>query len=167
MRTARGDYAEFGKWRSADETLVGIYFVGRGMIDGEKTDLVEINSFFHGLQKTETEQALLWMNTARVDLEIFIGIRDVALAGSDPVADDAGADHVGDEFVFATIPGEEDRTRASAAVKFSERMKFFRGQIYFVLRNTGGPEQAHDFDIFFGAETGEDRCGILAQVAGS
>src|ERR1700719_1848407 len=164
---AGGDYAEFGKWRSADETLVGIYLVGRGMVDGEKTDLVEINGFFHGLHETETEQAIQWMNAAGVDLEIFVGIRDIALAGGHPMADDAGANHVGDEFVFAAIPGEEDRARASAAVELSERMKFFRGQIYFVLGNAGGPKQTHDFDIFFGAESGEDGCGILAKVTGS
>ncbi len=46
------------------------------------------------------------------------------------------------------------------------RMKFVRSQIYFVLGNSRGPEQPHDFDIFFGAESGEDRCGVLAQVAG-
>src|ERR1700719_1022705 len=116
---AGGDYAEFGKWRSADETLVGIYLVGRGMVDGEKTDLVEINGFFHGLHESEAEQAIQWMNAAGVDLEIFVGIGNVALSRGDPVADDAGANHVGDKFVFPSIPGEEDGTRAAAAVEFS------------------------------------------------
>src|ERR1700686_5682775 len=106
------------------------------------------------------------MNAARVDLEIFVRIRDVALAGGDPMADNAGADHVGNEFVFAAIPGEEDGTRAAAAVEFSKRMKFFGGQIYFILRDAGGPEQAHDFDIFFGAKSAEERRGVLAQVTG-
>src|ERR1700731_3245854 len=95
LGVAGGDDAEFGKWGSADETLVGIYLVGRGMVDGEKTDLVEINGFFHGLHETETEQAIQWMNAAGVDLEIFIGIRDTALAGRDPVADNPGTYHVG------------------------------------------------------------------------
>src|SRR6202047_4016350 len=106
------------------------------------------------------------MNAACVDLEIFVGIRDIALAGGDPMADNAGANHVGNEFVFATVPGEEDWARTSAAVQLSERMKFLRGQIYFVLRNSSGPEQAHDFHIFFGAKSGEDRCGILGEVTG-
>src|ERR1700688_1007897 len=82
------------------------------------------------------------------------------------MADNAGADHVGNEFVFAAIPGEEDGTRAAAAVEFSKRMKFFGGQIYFILRDAGRPEQAHDFDIFFGAKSAEERCGVLAQVTG-
>src|ERR1700676_4691527 len=88
------------------------------------------------------------------------------LAGGEPMADDAGANHVGNEFVFAAVPGEEDGTRASATIEFSERMKFFGGEIYFVLRNASGPEQAHDFDIFFRVQSGEDGRGILAQVTG-
>src|ERR1700688_44328 len=131
MRATRDDDAEFGKWGSADESLVGIHFVRCGMVDGEEPHLVEINGFFHGLHETETEQAIARMNATRVDFEIFVGIGNVALAGGDPMADNAGADHVSDEFVFAAIPGEEDRTRASAAVKFSERVKFSRREIYF------------------------------------
>src|ERR1700676_1295200 len=115
MRATRGDDAEFRKWRSANEALVGIYFVRPEMIDGQQTHLVKINSFFHRLHEPETKQAIPWMNTSRVDLEIFIGIRNIALAGCDPMANDAGANHVGNEFVFAAIPGEENGARAAAA----------------------------------------------------
>src|ERR1700682_5010849 len=140
MRVARRDHAEFRKWRSADETLVRIYFVGRGMIDGQQTHLVQINGLFHGLHESETKQAIQWMNTARVDLQIFIRIGNIALAGGDPMAYETWANHVGNEFVFVAIPGEQNRTRTSAAVQLSERMKFIRRQIYFVLRNSCGPQ---------------------------
>ena len=163
---ATGDDAKFGKWRSADEALVGIYFVGGGMIDGQQADLVEVNGFFHGFEEAEAEQAVARANAAGVDFEIFVGIGDVALAGSDPVADYAGANHVGDEFVLAAIPGKEDRAGTAAAVEFGYGIEFFGGEIYFVLRNAGGPEQTDHFDIFFGAEAGENGIGILAEIAG-
>ena len=124
---ATGDDAKFGKWRSADEALVGIYFVRGGMIDGQQADLVEIDGFFHGFEETEAEQTVARANAAGVDLEIFVGIGDVAFAGSDPVADYAGADHVGDEFVLAAIPGKKDRAGAAAAVEFGYGIEFFGG----------------------------------------
>ena len=126
------------------------------MIDGQQADLVEVDGFFHGLDEAEAEQAVARVNAAGVDFEIFVGIGDVALAGRDPVADDAGANHVGDEFVFAAIPGKEDGAGAAAAIEFGDGIEFFGGEIYFVLRNAGGPEQADHFGIFFVSEAGED-----------
>jgi hypothetical protein len=64
------------------------------------------------------------------------------------MADDAGANHVSDEFVFTAIPREQNGARTSAAIELSERMEFLGRQINFVLRDASGPEEPHDFDIF-------------------
>ena len=86
--------------------------------------------------------------------------------GRDPVADDAGADHVGDEFEFAAVPCEEHGAGAAAAIEFGDGLIFFGGEIYFVLRDAGGPEKADDFGVFFVFEAGEDCGGVLAEIAG-
>src|SRR5258707_12698890 len=46
-------------------------------------------------------------------------------------------------------------------------MLFSSAEIDFVLRNAGGPEQTDDFDVLLRTETGEDRRGILSEVARS
>ncbi len=82
------------------------------------------------------------------------------------MADDAGADHVGDEFEFVAVPCEEDRAGAAAAIEFGDGLIFFGGEIYFILRDAGGPEEADDFGGFFVFEAGEDCGRVLAEVTG-
>ena len=82
------------------------------------------------------------------------------------MADDAGADHVGDEFVFVAVPGKEHGAGAAAAIEFGDGLIFFGSEIYFVLRDAGGPEETDDFGVFFVFESGEDGGRVLAEIAG-
>src|SRR6266852_5131412 len=166
MCVAAGDDAKFWERRCADEALVGIDLELGGMIDGQQPNLIEVDGLFHRLHETEAEQAVAWANGARVNLQIFFGIRNVAFAGGYPVADYSGANHVGDEFVLVPVPSEQHGARTAAAIEFAEAVLFSSSEIDFVLRNSGWPEQADDFDILLRTETGEDRRGILSEVAG-
>src|SRR5713226_2105474 len=166
MRAAARDDAEFRKGRRAREALVGIDIDYSGMIDGQEAHLIEIDGLLHRLHEAETQEATAGADAAAGDLQIFVGVSDVALAGADPVAHDTGADHVSDEFVLATVPNEEDRTGAAAAVELVDGLRFARGELDFVLRDAGGPEETQDVHFAFSAEAGENGRGVLAQVAG-
>jgi len=83
------------------------------------------------------------------------------------VANYAGANHVGDEFVLVPVPSEQDRTGTAAAIEFGKAVLFSSAEIDFVLRNPGGPEEADDFDVLLRTEASEDRRSVLTEVAGS
>jgi hypothetical protein len=67
------------------------------------------------------------------------------------VAHDAGTNHVGYEFVLATIPGKEHRTRTATPIQFSDSLDAPGHEIYFVLRHARRPQQAYNFSIFLSA----------------
>ena len=52
--------------------------------------------------------------------EILRRIGNVAFIRADPVSNDGGTDHVGDEFVAFAIPRKEDRARTAASIDFDE-----------------------------------------------
>ena len=109
MSFAAGDDAKFRERRIGNKTLVRKDFVRLPMIDGEKTELIEINGFFHRLHEAETEHAVKWVNTGGANFEIFVRVGKVSLgnatlAGANPVADDAWADHVRDQLIFLAVP---------------------------------------------------------------
>ncbi len=106
-------------------------------------------------------------DAAGIDLQIFVGIGNVALPRGDPVADHTRADHIGDEFVFAAIPGKQNRAGAASAVELRKGMRFLGSEIYFVLRDAGGPQESDDLDIFLRAESSEYGGGVLAEIPGS
>src|SRR4029077_5732293 len=58
MRILACDNAKLREGWRGYEALVGEDFVSRGMIDGEKTELIEIDSFFHRLHEAETQHAV-------------------------------------------------------------------------------------------------------------
>jgi len=64
------------------------------------------------------------------------------------VTDNAGADHVSDEFVFLAVPRKENGTRTAAAVEFANGNDFHRGEVNFILRNAGRPEKANGVGNF-------------------
>ena len=158
-RRAGGDDFEFWEWRIADEALVGEDVVIGRMIDREQADLIEVDGFFHRLHEAEAEQA------------VFRGLERCARRLSDIRRDRGRRVRWGAtqwpttpgpimsamNSIFAAIPGEEDGARAAAAIEFADGLIFFGGEIDFVLRDTGGPEEADDFGIFFVFEAGEDR----------
>ena len=105
-------------------------------------------------------------NTFRGNLQIFVGVGDVALAWRDPVTERRGANHVSNEFVFLAIPGKENGTRTAAAVEFTDRNDFHGGEVDFILWNTRGPEKTDGVGDLLRAETNEQRSAVLAQIAG-
>ncbi len=162
-----GDYFEHRKRRSAEETFVGIDLDVLGMIDGQKARLIEVVELFHGLEHLETDHAVLGLDLIAGNFEIFVGVGNIALVGAGPVADDSGADHVGEEFVFFAVPDEDDRAGAAAAVDFGDLLALQSPDLHFVLQDAGGPEQANHFGFALEAEAGDDFRGALTQVAGS
>ncbi len=166
MRVAAGDNAKFGKWRRADESLVRINIVDGRMIDGQQANLIEVNGFFHRLHEAEAEQAIARTHAARVDLQIFVGIGNIAFSRRDPVPDYAGTNHVGDEFVLVTVPCKQNRAGTAAPIEFGDAVLFVRSEIDFVLGHAGGPEQANNFDVPLSAEARENRGRILPEVSG-
>jgi len=81
------------------------------VVDRQKPQLIEVDGFFHRLHEAETEHAVKRTNAGGADFQIFVGIgdislREIVLAGADPVTDDAGADHVCNELVFLAVPGK-------------------------------------------------------------
>ena len=107
----------------------------------------------------------LLSNHVAIDLDVFDGAGDVALVGADPVSDDAGAEHVGDEFVALAVPDEEGGAGAAAAVDFEVVLLLVAGDLDFVLQHSGGPEHAHDVGFFGLAEADGEIRRVLAKVA--
>src|SRR5580704_9081411 len=82
---------------SAGEILIGEYVDGAGMVHRQQFHLIEIDSFFQRLHETETELAFFFSNRVARDLDVFRRPRNVALVGSNPVADHARAQHISNE----------------------------------------------------------------------
>lgn len=82
------------------------------------------------------------------------------------MTDNAGANHVGDEFVFLAIPRKENGAGTAAAVEFANRNDFHGGKINFILRNARGPKKADGVGNFLRAETNEQRSAVLAEITG-
>ena len=120
MRVLTGDDFEKREGRAAEEALVGIDLDIFGMIDGEKARLIEVIELFHGLEHFETDEAVARLHLIAGNFEIFVGVGSVALVRAGPVADDAGADHVGEEFEFFAVPDEDDRAGTAATVDFGD-----------------------------------------------
>jgi hypothetical protein len=64
------------------------------------------------------------LTSDRRNLKIFFGVGSVALVRSDPVADDPGTDHIGEEFKFLAVPREDDRAGTAAAIDLGNLIAF-------------------------------------------
>ena len=104
VRVAAGHDLERRIRRIAGEVFVGKHVEIRRMIDREQADLVEIDNFLHWLHQAEAVACRLSRAHAAIDFDVLRRTRNVALARSNPVSDDACADHVGDEFVVMCHP---------------------------------------------------------------
>ena len=156
------------------------------MIDREQAHLIEVDGFFERFHEAEAEktgvgprtsdlsqpvladvrglrsEVAFLPNHVAIDLDVFDGAGDVALVGTDPVSDDAGAEHVGDEFVALAVPDEEGGAGAAAAVDFEVVLLLVAGDLDFVLQHSGGPEHAHDVGFFGLAEADGEIRRVLA-----
>src|SRR5215471_6382945 len=109
-RVAHRHHAKLRERRSRRETFIRINLVARRMIDRQQPHSVEIDRFLHRLQETETEYTVARLRTLPGNLQVLGRIRHITFAGSNPVADYAGADHVRDELILFSIPRKENGT---------------------------------------------------------
>ena len=166
---------EFRIWRVRGKVFVRIDIFIRGMIDGEQAHLIEVDSFFEWLHEAEAQGrrwslvAGRWRNFlfdhSAIDLYIFHRTGNVALVGADPVADDACAQHVGDELVALAIPDKQRGAGAAAAIDLEELLFFVAGDVDFVLQHAGRPQHADDVGFFRIAEADGQVGRVLAEVS--
>src|SRR5207249_10164745 len=89
MRVAGGYHAKFREWRIGCETFIRKHVEMCGMIDRQKLHLIQIDGFFHRLEKTETQLSVTRLQTFSRHFQIFSGVRYIALTRRDPMADNA------------------------------------------------------------------------------
>ena len=135
------------------------------MIDGQQFYLVEIDGLFQRLHETEAELAVFFADGGAVYFDVFRGTRNVALAGADPVADHAGAEHVANELVAFSIPNEKGGAGAATAIDFHVFLFAVGGDFDFVLQNPSRPEHADDVGLGGLSETDGQEWGVLAEIA--
>ena len=150
------DGLRFGEGRLAEEAFVGIDLGSGGMVDGDEADLIDVVDLFHRLAEAEAEPACAGLQLCAVDLDPLVGVGRVALDGRDPVADDARSDDVGDEGELLAVPREEGGAGAAATVELAELQALGGGDVDLVLRDAGGPEEAHEVGLVGAAESGDE-----------
>ena len=64
------------------------------MINRQQFHLVEINSLLEWLHEAEAELAIFRAELVAVEFDVLGGTRNIAFTRPDPVADNAGAQHV-------------------------------------------------------------------------
>ena len=139
--------------------------VGR-MIDRQQPHVIEVGQFLHHFGESKTEPSIPRLDAAAVDLQILGRIRNVALARRHPMADDAGADHVGNELVSLAVPGKHHRAGAAASIDFVQQMTTARCELHLILHDSRGPQQSHDVRLSQAIDAGQDARRVLSQVAG-
>ena len=87
--------------------------------------------------------------------------------GRDPVADDAGADHVGEKFIALAIPDEDDGAGTAAAIDFRNFLTHPSSNFYFILQHAGRPKHAHHIRFGFRAQPNVKIERPLAQISRS
>src|ERR1700677_3694929 len=75
-------------------------------------------------------------------------------------------DHVGDEFVFLSVPGKQRWAGASTAIQFRDGKRRLGSYFRFVLRNTRGPQHSHHVGVLRTSDSGEKLLRPLAEIAG-
>src|SRR5579863_2889463 len=90
------------------------------MIDGKQSHLVQVVELLHRLQHAEQNPAILWGDVRTRNLEVLVGIGNVAFVRPDPMSDDSRTDHVREKLELPPIPNEHDWTRASTPVDFGD-----------------------------------------------
>ncbi len=125
MRLGAENRAAGSKRGLIQKALVGVHLGGLRMVDRNQPNLVEKVHLFHRFPKTQAE-----ISSARAQLRAFhldplIGIGIVFCRGRNPVTNDRGANHIGDEFISLSVPGKQRGAGASPAVQFREGERSF------------------------------------------
>src|SRR3954447_1966866 len=166
LRIRARDHFEFRIRRVAREILVRINLdVGR-MIDGQQFNSIQVNRFFQRLHKAEAKLAVLSNHRVTIDLDVLRWTGDVALVWSDPVSDDARAQHVADQLIVIPVPNEERRTRTAAAIDLQKFLLAFARNFDLVLKHSHGPKHANHVSLFGLSKSHNNVGGILAEIAG-
>src|SRR5437660_1411682 len=156
MRMPRCDDLEFGKGWIGNEALVRIDVNFCGMIYSDKPRLVEIVDLLHRFRKSKAETTVARLHAPAVNFDVLVRIWQIALMGTNPMAEYGRTNHVADQFVAAAIPGKQYRTRASAAVNFKQLMRLVRRKIDLVLIHAGRPEEPHNVGSRLLPKSGDD-----------
>ena len=119
-RVPAGNDFEFRKWRIAGEIFIGINRQILGMVNGQQPYLIQVDYLFQRFHQTKTQKTVPWLQVFAIYLDVFSRVRNVALAWTDPMAYDAGAQHISDETVARAVPNPEYRARAPTAVNFRD-----------------------------------------------
>src|SRR5205823_7543962 len=162
-----GNDLEIRKWRVAEEAFIGINVNAVGMINREELYLVKIIDLFHRLAKTEAQAAIARPDAGALDFYVLSWIGKVGLAGSDPVADDCRPDHIGNKFKFLSVPNEQNRTRAAAAIDLCNALQSARRHFNFVLYHAGGPEHPHYISLGSIPQAGQHLRRALRKISGA
>src|SRR5487761_357770 len=128
------------------------------MINGKKTNLIEIVEFLFRFEQTETEQTVFWPSVGTAHLKVLGGVRDIPAARRNPMAHDAWTKDIRDELEPPAIPRKQNGTRTAAAVELSNRLARIRGEANLILQHSSGPKQTQDINIH-----DPDRAGGLTQ----
>ena len=163
----RADHgAARSKRRFIEKALIGIHLGGRRVIDRHQTNLVDVVHLFHRFAKAQAEIASARAELRAVDLDPFIRVGVVFRRGRNPVANDRSANHVGDEFIFFSVPGKQRGAGTSPAVEFGDVERGLRAHLGFILGNTGRPQDPHQVGVLGGSQAGKKLLRSLAEVAG-
>ncbi len=135
------------------------------MVDRSQAHLIEIDQFLHHFGKPEADTAVARLHLTAFDTQVLRGIGGIRLARPNPMADDAGPDHIRDELIAFAIPHPDDRTRTAPSVDFLNDVAAPRGKLDFVLHDTGRPEKPHNVGFFSLVQAGDDRERILPQIS--
>ena len=79
----------------------------------------------------------------RGTLDVFRRPWNVALIGTNPMADDPSSQHVADQFVVSAVPGKKRGTGTAATIHLKETVILHSRDLDFVLDHAGGPEHPH------------------------
>jgi len=116
------------------------------MIDRNQSQLIDVVDLLHRLHKAQAQPAVHRRKLLAIDLDPLTGVGNVAPRRREPMADHRRSDHVRDEFVFASIPGKQNRTGTAPPVGLLHRNHRRARQIDLILQHPGGPENAQQID---------------------
>src|ERR1700723_3718629 len=103
-RGLRCDHAPRSEGRIVEKALVGIHLHIFRVVDSDEPQLIDVIPLFHWLDEAQTQLAIDRGETIPFDLDPLTRVGEVAPRRREPVADNRGANHIGDEAVFVAVP---------------------------------------------------------------